>query len=140
MDRLTYSGVYGVDVVGTEGRTCLDICASFKREFEDCDDCPIYAVMERLASYEDTGLTPKEIEGLKAGMNDTLEPCPFCGGKAEITGEAYRRGEYSYRIYCKGCGAVGSLFYDTPGEAIAVWNRRVNGKENEPKQNPENSG
>ena len=64
-----------------------------------------------------------------------LKPCPFCGGKARVTG--------SFEVYgeCRECGAEGEHFYVRPiygdsekaakKKASEAWNRRVDGKENE---------
>lgn len=46
-----------------------------------------------------------------------LKPCPFCGGKAEITGYLL------YKIKCARCRAKLPQRYE--GDAIAVWNRRA---------------
>lgn len=58
----------------------------------------------------------------RSRANETLSPCPFCGGKPHPTGEntAY--------VCCLSCGAEGPVFDeedDARGSAIAAWNHRV---------------
>jgi len=54
-------------------------------------------------------------------MSETLKPCPFCGGKAEL---------YVYvingdkRIRCSHCGCSTSG-YGEPEYAVTAWNRRT---------------
>lgn len=73
MERLTIeSNVF-------EGHTLKCLCSPDKDGYElycceycnencnnDCYNCEIQQAFDRLAAYEDTGLTPKEIEHLKA--------------------------------------------------------------------------
>jgi len=52
---------------------------------------------------------------------ETLKPCPFCGGKAEV-----RLFWGNYVISCKGCpGGTFPRKGMTKEEAIEVWNRRA---------------
>lgn len=74
MDRLTIeipcSGNYTLkrlcmfsssgEIVDIDG--CQDQCYSVE---EDCDKCPIRKAINRLAAYEDTELTPKQIIAMK---------------------------------------------------------------------------
>ena len=46
-----------------------------------------------------------------------LKPCPFCGGKAKITGYIF------FEVKCRRCRATLPQRYET--EAIAAWNRRA---------------
>ena len=53
-------------------------------------------------------------------MNDSLKPCPFCGGHAIIDG----CDDTLWIVICKECNA--SIGYkETEQEAIEEWNRRV---------------
>lgn len=67
MERLTERTV---DSFGVK-RTCLrdpvkkSICDGCK---SDCDTCSFKLTVEKLATYEDTGLEPEEIEALRNGM------------------------------------------------------------------------
>ena len=51
-----------------------------------------------------------------------LLPCPFCGGKGEMTDSAGLDADKAF-IQCQGCW-VCTTTYDSPDEAVAVWNRR----------------
>lgn len=52
-------------------------------------------------------------------MKETeLKPCPFCGGKAELSNYTH------YWIGCKDCW-VETKCYKSKEEAIEAWNRRV---------------
>ena len=81
---------------------------------------------------------------------ESLKPCPFCGGKAEIQicddegnlrDEEYKAEPYSGLSYSvahddrenKGCpianfyedgGVVGTLLYESEEELITTWNKR----------------
>ena len=53
-------------------------------------------------------------------MNDSLKPCPFCGGHAIIDG----CDDTLWIVICKECNA--SIGYkETEQEAIEAWNGRV---------------
>lgn len=70
-------------------------------------------------------------------MNKTLQPCPFCGGEAELVESDYGMYMTGYAVYCNHCctkaGVTGRLgeayewtpIYDTEAKAIAAWNQRV---------------
>ena len=50
--------------------------------------------------------------------------CPFCGAKARlIEGDPW--GHDLFAVMCSECHSV-SDFYDSPGQAIEAWNKRVN--------------
>jgi len=53
-----------------------------------------------------------------------LKPCPFCGGRADISEDCGRPADRArWRVHCATCG--GSLgFYRDPYEAAQKWNRR----------------
>ena len=72
-------------------------------------------------------------------MSNTLLPCPFCGGEAEIVGGPENWTPTFYdpdgggdpiAVVCKTC-ACGLHFFDGYAEAIAAWNRRAQ-SDNEP--------
>lgn len=48
-----------------------DLCwrMSFCEEFEFCEGCPVGKLINRLCEYEETGLTPNDIEKLKKSAN-----------------------------------------------------------------------
>ena len=54
-------------------------------------------------------------------MFNNLEPCPYCGGEAELLGnEAIR----IFHIQCKKC-RKSSGFFRTDEQAITAWNTRA---------------
>ncbi|MDR2695627.1 MAG: Lar family restriction alleviation protein [Deltaproteobacteria bacterium] len=79
-------------------------------------------------------------------MDETLKPCPFCGGEAEVVRETYRPVERrllnrwelvtralplvcdGWLMECRGCGARGPHEYTEPVQSIqeakTAWNRR----------------
>ena len=50
-----------------------------------------------------------------------ISPCPYCGGKGELTVEKDERGFEWHRIDCSGCGYISWAFPDDE-TAIAAWN------------------
>lgn len=68
LERLTYNFTVGGQpcwqVHGTGNLTCGEVCKN--QEESGCEKCPICEAIDRLAAYEDTGLTPEEIIGLCA--------------------------------------------------------------------------
>jgi Lar family restriction alleviation protein len=54
-----------------------------------------------------------------------LKRCPFCGGNADV----YEAGQLRW-VHCHGCGAE-SDECTSDDAAIAAWNRRTTGDENE---------
>lgn len=53
---------WGRDGQPTDEIGCPDICAECR---EGCECCPIQKAFNRLAEYENTGLSPEEIRELK---------------------------------------------------------------------------
>ena len=53
-----------------------------------------------------------------------LKPCPFCGGKANMS-LIFRAG---FKVECTVCGCKTTLF-NRNGDAINVWNRRADDEE-----------
>lgn len=68
MERLTYDFPVGDShcwqVKGADNLECREVCQI--QEDKGCKDCPIAAAFDRLAAYEDTGLTPEEIQQMLA--------------------------------------------------------------------------
>lgn len=56
-------------------------------------------------------------------MSNELKPCPFCGGRAYLS----ERMNGGYYVECESIGGclAESGKYDTKGQAIEAWNRRV---------------
>ena len=53
---------------------------------------------------------------------EELRKCPFCGGEAEI----FFVGRIGYLAQCKKCKNM-TPWKNTEADAIAAWNRRVEG-------------
>jgi Lar family restriction alleviation protein len=49
-----------------------------------------------------------------------LKPCPFCGGKANITDDC----DDDYFVFCLSC-SVQTPIFELATHAILVWNNRV---------------
>jgi hypothetical protein len=63
-----------------------------------------------------------------SAVSAELKPCPMCDGVAHLTKgyateQVWQHGEF-HRVFCTRC-QVRQLFYRTPEEAIAAWNRRA---------------
>ena len=65
-------------------------------------------------------------------MNETLKPCPFCGGKASIrtvtpiiVGASKDTGYGGFFVMCDKC-LISSNNYSTAEIAAEHWNRRIN--------------
>ena len=84
MERLTYDfsigGNHCWQVKGADNLECREVCQ--RQGDKGCKDCPIAIAFDRLAAYEDTGLSPEEIIELK-GQN---------GGAREVNREILFRG------------------------------------------------
>lgn len=48
--------------------TCEEVCG----DFNGCDECPVQKAFNRLAEYEDTELTPKQIQEIKVFFNTQI--------------------------------------------------------------------
>ena len=59
-------------------------------------------------------------------MSNTLLPCPFCGGEAdveEIPGSPFTNEPYMWAVGCEECNI--GWYKETKEEAIAAWNCRA---------------
>lgn len=56
-----------------------------------------------------------------------LKPCPFCGGRADLTWGRINNGLYRYHGRClnDACYAVGPSQSSVERTAVRAWNRRV---------------
>ena len=67
MERLTYDFCLGDihcwQVKGADNRECRQVCE--EQEENGCKGCPIALAFDRLAAYEDTGLTPEEVQQMR---------------------------------------------------------------------------
>lgn len=73
------------------------------------DEYPCIECTERYSNQFEP--KPKEPE---------LKPCPFCGKDARMC----HTGREHHHVECVGC-ACSTMSYETPIEAIEVWNRRA---------------
>lgn len=73
MERLTEKHYLGTDhYMKCSGNCNVDM---------DCIDCPSFdCLVERLAAYEDTGLTPEEVTALQKDWSDRCTVIGECGG------------------------------------------------------------
>ena len=73
MERLTEKHYLGTDhYMKCSGNCNVDM---------DCIDCPSFdRLVERLAAYEDTGLTPEEVTALQKDWSDLCAVIGECGG------------------------------------------------------------
>ena len=69
---------------------------------------------------------------IERAMSNTILPCPFCGGEAdieEIPGSPFTNEPYMWAVGCKDCNI--GWYEETKEESIAAWNRRAQ-PENKP--------
>lgn len=70
MERLTYDSAIGGEhcweVRGADNLLCEEVCKN--QGNKGCEDCPIRKAIDRLAAYENTDLTPEEVERMKEYM------------------------------------------------------------------------
>ena len=66
MERLTYDfclgNIHCWQVKGADNRECRQVC---EEQENGCKGCPIALAFDRLAAYEDTGLTPEEVQQMR---------------------------------------------------------------------------
>ena len=67
MERLTYDCCFGDihcwQVKGADDLECRQVCE--EQGENGCKGCPIALAFNRLAAYEDTGLTPEEVQQMR---------------------------------------------------------------------------
>ena len=67
MERLTYDcrvgDIHCWQVKGADNLECRQVCE--EQGENGCKGCPIALAFDRLAAYEDTGLTPEEIQQMR---------------------------------------------------------------------------
>ena len=67
MERLTYDfclgNIHCWQVKGADNRECRQVCE--EQGENGCKGCPIALAFDRLAAYEDTGLTPEEVQAMQ---------------------------------------------------------------------------
>lgn len=67
MERLTYDfclgNIHCWQVKGADNRECRQVCE--EQEENGCRGCPIALAFDRLAAYENTCLTPEEVQQMK---------------------------------------------------------------------------
>ena len=87
MKRLTQKQSAGYDLKALNGQYCNNYCD--EQSATTCRDCAIYQAIQKLARYEDTGLTPEKIVELKERdvameVNEIHVDeyyCPACGAE-----------------------------------------------------------
>lgn len=67
--------------------------------------------------------TPPEERTTDSVEQTELSPCPFCGGRAVLSGATTERFGSGNRVYCMSCRA--EVRRDTDGEAATAWNKRA---------------
>ena len=102
MERLTERFDNGQAAVMGCGENCKYDYKYCRNHYEDCPE--INRLYERLAEYEDTGLTPEQIMGLKE-RNTPKE--------AIYEGDGYSEGEMVYDVWiCPNCGVKYEVDYE----------------------------
>ena len=112
MERMTEKHYLGTDhYIKCSGNCNVDM---------DCIDCPSFdCLVERLAAYEDTGLTPEEVFALIKGWSDLCTTIGECGGidRLRELAEADKDGRVEV-LPCK----VGDRLYEVTGrKTISVY-------------------
>jgi len=69
MERLVYKDNGYIQIKGYENKTCYELCESFD---SNCNKCVMQKVIELVADYQNTNLTPEQIEKLKTRHNKLL--------------------------------------------------------------------
>lgn len=116
MERLTEKHYLGTDhYMKCSGNCNVDM---------DCIDCPSFdRLVERLAAYEDTGLTPEEVSALVKDWSDRCTIVGECGGidRMRELAEADKDGRLVV-LPCK----VGDRLYEVTGrKTISVYEVRA---------------
>ena len=114
MERLTYDCYFGDihwwHVKGAGNLGCRQVCE--EQEENGCKGCPIELAFDRLAAYEDTGLTPEEVQQMR--WIPVEERLPVAQGEYIVTacdeGCPYGEGIWYSTVvvvadYYKGCWA-----------------------------------
>ena len=106
MKRLTQKQSAGYDLKALNGQYCNNYCD--EQSATTCRDCAIYQAIQKLARYEDTGLTTEQIMELKE--RDTAsapEPAPLGmdGMECAACGK-------TARPWDRFCGECGQRFWE----------------------------
>lgn len=110
MERLTEKHYLGTD----HYMKCSDNC----NVEMDCIDCPSFdRLVERLAAYEDTGLTPEEVSALVKDWSDLCTTIGECGGidRLRELDEADKNG----RVVVRPC-KIGDVLYRASPSGVVV--------------------
>ena len=79
MERLTYDCCIGDihcwHVKGADNLECRQVCE--EQGENGCKGCPIALAFDRLAAYEDTGLTPEEVQQMRWIPVEERLPMPY---------------------------------------------------------------
>lgn len=64
-------------------------------------------------------------------MENELKPCPFCGGKAELSDAGYKckDGKKRFVVRCSKCGTSRCVKPKPINQAAADWNERAENEE-----------
>lgn len=110
MERLTEKHYLGTDhYMKCSGNCNVDM---------DCVDCPSFdRLVERLAAYEDTGLTPEEVSALIKDWSDLCTTIGECGGidRLRELDEADKNG----RVVVRPC-KIGDVLYRASPSGVVV--------------------
>lgn len=66
MERLTKKESAGYDLIKLNDEWCNEYCRDQTQE--TCNHCAIYEAIQKLADYEETGVTPEEIKTTKKAI------------------------------------------------------------------------
>lgn len=151
MDRLT-TKLYHINK-GYYVLKCFETCkgSCFLRD-EGISLCGVQVAINKLAAYEDTGLTPEEITEMKADyerrkklreeneklfIKEGYEPCPKCGGRnISVVQKRVRKHKntryWYYYGLCRSCGHKGGLS-NSSRKFPDAWNEHINDERKEKK-------
>ena len=96
MERLTYNDDGCWQVHGADQNLCKQVC----EEYSNCKSCPIGRAIDRLAEYEDTGLTVERAAELGKADGEgrvVVLPCKV-GDKIYLRGKVDKRTRSGARI------------------------------------------